>query len=42
MLQDIEVIHHLTKMNHLEIRVKNVAVLKLIRQQTKAKTDTLK
>lgn len=32
MLHDIEVIHHLTKMNHLEIRVKNVAVLKMIKQ----------
>lgn len=42
MLHDIEVIHHLTKMNHLEIRVKNVAVLKLLRQQSKAETDNLK
>ena len=41
MLQDIEVIHHLTKMNHLEIRVKNVAVLKLIRQQSKLQSDNL-
>ena len=41
MLHDIEVIHHLTKMNHLEIRVKNVAVLKLIRQQSKLQSDHL-
>lgn len=30
-LTDQEVIHFLTKLNHLELRVKNVAIMKLIK-----------
>lgn len=32
MLSDQEVVHFLTKMNHLELRVKNVATSKLLKQ----------
>ncbi len=33
MLTDQEVIHFLTKLNHLELRVKNVALMKLLKHQ---------
>ena len=31
MLTDQEVVHFLTKMNHLELRVKNVATIRLMK-----------
>lgn len=40
MLTDQEVVHFLTKMNHLELRVKNVATSMLLKQQeTKEKSN---
>mmetsp|Transcript_19260 Transcript_19260/g.26076 ORF Transcript_19260/g.26076 Transcript_19260/m.26076 type:complete len:138 (+) Transcript_19260:888-1301(+) len=42
MLTDQEVIHFLTKLNHLELRVKNVAVMKLFKIQQNAKKSSTK
>lgn len=42
MLTNQEVIHFMTKMNHLELRVKNVAIQKLLRFEDRAATDSIK
>ena len=42
MLSDTEVIHHLTIINHLELRVKNVATMNLIQQVKKRETNNIR
>jgi len=42
MLKDHEVIHFLTTLNHLELRVKNVAITKLFKIHTQAKQSDTK
>ena len=42
MLSDQEVIHYMTKLNHLELRVKNVAIMKLLKLQAQAKQSNMK
>lgn len=41
-LSDLEVIHLMTQVNHLELRMKNVAIRKLIRQRAASKTNNMK
>ena len=41
-LCDQDVVHYMTKMNHLELRVKNVALTKLFQLKQQASKDTLK
>jgi hypothetical protein len=42
MLQDEEVVHFYTNMKHLQMRIKNVAIMKLFKLQQQKQTDQLR